>query len=271
VASAGITFSDSSVQTTAATAFNGGTISNPLTIDSATYPQLYITDSTHTVTPTITVYDGTYAANITPAQISVSDSSGNSIQLTPTYIRFPDLTEQSTAFTINTFLPLSGSAAMTGSLTLGGDLNADGYNLTNANFSSPAGQVNCQNVVLTAGDGGSITYADGSVQTTAAAAGYTALQATTDSIMACVNANSSTGTFNLLGWAGVSCYFGGKFQSGSTYQIGIGSPSQFAFSPATDPSGYFIGQASLFGSPSGSYLYYSQDGGSTWTQSSFPF
>jgi hypothetical protein len=133
VASAGITFSDSSVQTTAATAFNGGTVNS-----------------------TVSVTDGT-----------------NTTSLTATGITFADSTTQTTAFTAGTFLPLSGGT-MTGSLTLGGDMSLGGYNLTDGNFNAPAGQVNCQNVVLTAGDGGSVTFADGSVQTTAASAGVDA-------------------------------------------------------------------------------------------------
>jgi hypothetical protein len=133
VASAGITFSDASVMTTAPTAFNGGTVNS-----------------------TVAVTDGT-----------------NTTSLTATGITFADSTVQSTAFIANTFLPLSGGT-MTGSLTLGGDMSLGGYNLTDGNFNAPAGQVNCQNLTLTAGDGGSVTFADGSVQTTAASAGLDA-------------------------------------------------------------------------------------------------
>ena len=165
VASAGITFSDSSIQTTAATAFNGGTVSNPLTIDSATSPQLYVTDSTHTTTPTLVVTDGTNATTITQNGVGAPG-----ITVGTTGIIFADSTTQTTAFTAGTFLPLSGGT-MTGALQLGGDLNCDCYNLSSGNFSSPAGQVNCQNLTLTNGDGGSVTFSDGSVQTTAASGG----------------------------------------------------------------------------------------------------
>jgi hypothetical protein len=266
VASAGITFSDSSVQTTAATAFNGGTISNPLTIDSAMGPQLYVTDSTHTTSPQIVVTNGTDLQTTIKSNSITVYGDGYQTFITNQYIEFSDGTGQYTAG-----VPLNGSVAMTGSLTLGGDLNGGGYNLTDCNFNATAGQVNCQNVVLTAGDGGSVTFADGSVQTTAASAGYTALQATTDSLMACMNANQTTNTFNLMGWAGLACYFGGKFQSGSAYQIGFSAGSPVFFGPSIDPAGYFVGTTSLFTSPTGYYLYYSQDGGTTWTQSSFPF
>ena len=263
VASAGITFSDSSIQTTAATAFNGGTVSNPLTIDSATSPQLYVTDSTHTTTPTLVVTDGTNATTITQNGVGAPG-----ITVGSTGITFADSTTQTTAFTAGTFLPLSGGA-MTGALQLGGDLNCDGYNLSSGNFSSPAGQVNCQNLTLTNGDGGSVTFADGSVQTTAASGGYSALNATTDAIAACFSVNSSTNNFTLIGMAGTSCIYGGKFTSGSSYLIGIGSASPTYFSGSFDPNGYAIGSATASFSPTGSYLYYSQDSGSTWTQSSF--
>jgi len=228
VASAGITFSDSSVQTTAATAFNGGTVNS-----------------------TVSVTDGTNTTSVTAGGIAFADS-----------------TTQTTAFYAGTFLPLSGGT-MTGALQLGGDLNCDGYNLSSGNFTSPAGQVNCQNLTLTNGDGGSVTFADGSVQTTAASGGYSALNATTDAIAACFSANSSTNNFTLIGMAGTSCLYGGKFTSGSIYLIGIGSASPTYFSGSFDPNGYAIGSATFTFSPAGSYLYYSQDSGSTWTQSSF--
>ena len=162
VQGAGVVFTDSTIQTTAATTFNGGTVSNPLTIDSATSPQLYVTDSTHTTTPTLVVTDGTNATTITQNGVGAPG-----ITVGSTGIIFADSTTQTTAFTAGTFLPLSGGA-MTGALQLGGDLNCDGYNLSSGNFSSPAGQVNCQNLTLT---DGSVTFADGSVQTTAASSG----------------------------------------------------------------------------------------------------
>ena len=228
VSSYGITFSDSSIMTTAPTVFNGGTVNS-----------------------TVSVTDGTNTTSVTAGGII-----------------FPDSTTQTTAFPANTFLPLSGGA-MTGALQLGGDLNCDGYNLSSGNFSSPAGQVNCQNLTLTNGDGGSVTFADGSVQTTAASGGYSALNATTDAIAACFSVNSSTNNFTLIGMAGTSCIYGGKFTSGSSYLIGIGSASPTYFSGSFDPNGYAIGSATASFSPTGSYLYYSQDSGSTWTQSSF--
>lgn len=114
-------------------------------------------------------------------------------------------------------------------------------------------------------------FPDGSLQTTAASGGsYSALQATTDAIAGCFAVNSYTNNYVLTGFAGSSCLYGGKFQSGSSYQIGIGSAYPTTFSGGNDSNGYAIGTAYASSSPSGMYLYYSQDGGSTWTQSSFP-
>jgi hypothetical protein len=94
----------------------------------------------------------------------------NTLKIHGNGITFADSTTQSTAVNGSLYLLLSGGA-MSGALQLGGDLACDGYNLSGGNFSSPAGQVNCQNLTLTNGDGGSVTFADGSVQTTAASAG----------------------------------------------------------------------------------------------------
>ena len=266
VASAGITFSDSSVQTTAATAFNGGTISNPLTIDSATSPQFYVTDSTHTTTPTLVVTDGTNATTITQNGVGAPG-----ITVGSTGIIFADSTTQTTAFTAGTFLPLSGGA-MTGALQLGGDLNCDGYNLSSGNFSSPAGQVNCQNLTLTNGDGGSVTFADGSVQTTAASGGPTTNQAIANMLYGCVQGNFSVAAY-LIGLGGYQVYYG-KYVSGSSYLIGFGTDaSSIGIAYATlvyDPNNNYFGQLSMSTGP-GYYLWYSDNGGSTWTASTFTF
>jgi hypothetical protein len=230
VASAGITFSDASVQTTAATAFNGGTVNS-----------------------TVSVTDGT-----------------NTTSLTAGGITFADSTTQSTAVDGSLYLLLSGGA-MSGALQLGGDLACDGYNLSGGNFSSPAGQVNCQNLTLTNGDGGSVTFADGSVQTTAASGGYTALNANADSAKTCMNYNPSSGIQFFTGIIAFNCYFKGYYQTGSTIQLGTldeGSLSviQVPLTPSIDSNGNAI---ALTSTPYafGLNVYYSQDNGATWTQS----
>jgi len=280
VASAGITFSDSSIQTTAATAFNGGTVSNPLTIDSATSPQLYVTDSTHTTTPTLVVTDGTNATTITQNGVGAPG-----ITVGTTGIIFADSTTQTTAFTAGTFLPLSGGT-MTGALQLGGDLNCDGYNLSSGNFSSPAGQVNCQNLTLTNGDGGSVTFADGSVQTTAASGGgvdatsvanlgicatlfswyYLLNYYATPAQICCVN-----GSYNTSGTSGSA--FGGGFVSYVTSgQIGVWDGSNYCPIDYYNPSGVENGSQYFAASTAASvssYVLAYKDGSGTWHSSPF--
>jgi len=247
VASAGITFSDSSVQTTAATAFNGGTISNPLTIDSATSPQFYVTDSTHTTTPTLVVTDGTNATTITQNGVGAPG-----ITVGTTGITFADSTVQTTAFIANTFLPLSGGA-MTGALTLGGDLNGGGYNLTDCNFNSSAGQVNCQNLTLTNGDSGVITFSDGSVQTTAASGGMDYVAANTAGVASALAVSLvsfdgvNTWTFNVgSGMISLTVLNGGN--------IGVTQDAVNFYPFDSNPSpGVF--QASTFTNNSSNYTY----------------
>ena len=80
--------------------------------------------------------------------LDVYDGSSH-MQVTPTGLTFPDSTVQTSA----AFVPGSGN------------LDMEGYDITNANFNSSAGQVSAQNVTLSSG--GSITFGDSTVQTTA--------------------------------------------------------------------------------------------------------
>ena len=80
--------------------------------------------------------------------LDVYDGSSH-MQVTPTGLTFPDSTVQTSA----AFVPGSGN------------LDMEGYDITNANFNSSAGQVSAQNVSLSSG--GSITFGDSTVQTTA--------------------------------------------------------------------------------------------------------
>ena len=74
-----------------------------------------------------------------------------------TGITFPDSTVQTTAYTGG-----GGGGFVPGS----GNLDMGGYDVTNANFNSSAGQVSAQNVTLSSG--GSLTFGDSTVQTSAA-------------------------------------------------------------------------------------------------------
>jgi hypothetical protein len=71
-------------------------------------------------------------------------------------VTFPDNSVQTTA-AVSGFVPGSG------------DLDLDGYSITDGNFSSPAGQVSAQNVTLSSG--GVLTFGDNTTQTTAATGG----------------------------------------------------------------------------------------------------
>ena len=75
------------------------------------------------------------------------------MKVNPTGLTFPDSSVQTKA----AFVPGSGN------------LDMAGYDITNANFNSSAGQVSAQNVSLSSG--GSITFGDSTVQTTAATVG----------------------------------------------------------------------------------------------------
>ena len=115
----------------------------------------------------VTMHDGTNDSEMSAAFFGVELSSdttqyaelqynsltignaGSNTQITPAGVTFPDATVQSSA----AFVPGSGN------------LDMAGYEITNANFNSSAGQVSAQNVTLSSG--GSITFGDSTVQTTA--------------------------------------------------------------------------------------------------------
>jgi hypothetical protein len=132
--------------------------------------------------------------------------------------------------------------------------------------------VNCQNLTLTNGDGGSVTFADGSVQTTAASGGPTTNQAIANMLFGCVQGNFSVPAY-LIGLGGFQVY-NGKYVAGSSYRFGFGT-DVYSISTATatlvyDPNNNYFGQLDSAPFP-GCYLWYSDNGGSTWTASSFTF
>ena len=160
----GIQFPDGSTQTTSAINFTGGSISSAIywadgTVNTSFNNGYFLIQDSSSGAYGVLYQNG----------MEVGDGT-NTLYVHGNGITFADSTVQTTAFPANTFLPLSGGA-MTGALQLGGDLACDGYNLSGGNFSSPAGQVNCQNITLTNGDSGSVTFSDGSIQTTAASGG----------------------------------------------------------------------------------------------------
>ena len=150
ISASGVTFPDSSVQTTAANPFNGGTITNVLAYLTGTY-QTYIGGTVQT-NDTSTGY----SATIQPNSVQTSNGYQTTI-ISSAGITFPDGSTQTTAATGG-----GGGGFVPGS----GNLDMAGYDVTNANFNSSAGQVSAQNVTLSSG--GSLTFGDSTVQTTAA-------------------------------------------------------------------------------------------------------
>ena len=123
---------------------------------------------------------GTNTLNIDGEGVSVfaTGNSGATI-LNATGITFPDSTVQTSAAFV------SGS----------GNLDMAGYDITNANFNSSAGQVSAQNVSLSAG--GSITFGDSTVQTTA----YTGGGGYITSVTSPLAVTSGDLSFDLAGYA----------------------------------------------------------------------
>ena len=278
VASAGITFSDSSVQTTAAVAFTGGSITSSIYWNDGTV-STSMNDGYFLVQDSASSAYGVLYQN----GLEVGDGT-NTLKIHGDGIIFPDSTTQSTAVNGSLYLLLSGGA-MTGALQLGGDLACDGYNLSGGNFSSPAGQVNCQNLTLTNGDGGSVTFADGSVQTTAASGGVDATSVANLGI--CATLFSWFYSLNYYATPAQICCVNGSVNSslsgGSTFgagfvnyvtsgQIGVWDGSNYCPIDYYNNSGgeggsqYF---ASSTAASVTSYVLAYKDGSGTWHSSPF--
>jgi len=180
LSASGIIFSDSSVQTTAATAFTGGAVTSAVYWQNGTI-------NTSLNNGYFLVQDSSSGAYGVLYQNGLEVGDGTStLYIHAQGITFADSSVQTTAVNGSLYLPLSGGT-MSGSLTLGGDMNLGGYNITDGNFNSSAGQVNCQNLTLTNGDSGVITFSDGSVQTTAASGGGSADYNAVSYLSFCVN------------------------------------------------------------------------------------
>ena len=91
---------------------------------------------------------------------SWNSATNTGVEVAHTGITFPNSSVQSSA----AFVPGSG------------DLDLGGYGITNANFNSSAGQVSAQNITMSSG--GVLTFGDATVQTTAFAANNTQIQTT---------------------------------------------------------------------------------------------
>ena len=179
----------------------------------------------------------------------------------------------------STYYPLSNPSSY---FSVGsGDLNLDGYAITDGNFNAPAGQVNAQNVTLTAGDGGVLTFSDGTTQGTAglsksAADGYYyPLVGNPNGYLTSAGAASTyqtiAGMSSYLTTSAASSTYLTQSNAASTYQTQAGMSSYLTVSAAAsgyyplsgNPSG-FIGDA-----PSDSTTYGRNNG--AWVAAASPF
>ena len=270
LSSSGIIFSDSSVQTTAAVAFTGGSITSSIYWNDGTV-STSMNDGYFLVQDSASSAYGVLYEN----GMEVGDGT-NTLYVHGNGITFADSTTQSTAVNGSLYLLLSGGA-MTGALQLGGDLACDGYNLSGGNFSSPAGQVNCQNLTRTNGDSGAVTFSDGSIQTTASTGGssgldafgafYAGICATLYGMLQYWNASSSPAQF-ILQNSGSGQPFSNLSFVLTSGNIGITSDG-VNFYPidqyGNSGSGYCIASSTYSGSPYGVYLAF-KDGSGTWHQ-----
>jgi len=210
VTPAGLTFPDSTVQTTAGLtdapsdgsqyarqdgawsvvtggggSFNGGTITNPLTVLAAGTSSVEV-NAAGIIASDLTsggsiggtfdysgfsLFASTNSFNIYPSYAETQDSSnGYYAVIYPNGVQAGDASVQTIISSVGVTFPdnsVQTTAAVSGFVPGSGDLDLDGYSITDGNFNAPAGQVNAQNVTLTYGDGGAITFADGTTQSTA--------------------------------------------------------------------------------------------------------
>jgi len=169
--------------------FNGGTITNPLTVLAAGTSSVEV-NTTGIIASDLTsggsvggtfdyaglsLFASTDSFNVYPSYAETQDSSnGYYAVIYPNGVQAGDASVQTIISSAGVTFPdnsVQTTAAVSGFVPGSGDLNLGGYSITDGNFSSPAGQVNAQNVTLTSGDGGAITFADGTTQTTAATGG----------------------------------------------------------------------------------------------------
>jgi hypothetical protein len=172
-----------------------------------------------------------YLDSLAGTTLRVWDSSTSlGTEVSHTGITFPDSTVQTTAAA--GFVPGSG------------DLDLDGYAITDGNFDSPAGQVSAQNVTLSSG--GVLTFGDSTVQTTA----YTGGGGATNNNQLTTNVNNYTTAATLIapvdGNAIAVC-------QGGCYAIYLGDSS----------AGWQVGQQVLIVNRSGSTIFIQNYGASS--------
>jgi hypothetical protein len=172
------------------------------------------------------------------------------------------------------YLPLAGGAMDSTAIVTYSDATYDseiggwgfGVELTSDTTQNASIQYNAVSVqdgsgTMTMGPTG-LTFPDSTVQTTAAS--YDAKKAIANLAAACFTTDGTT--IGFTNFIAVAVALGSKFQSGSSYLLGIGNPG-------TSPSSMTLSYSSntyatsgmMWGSYSGATIAYSDDGGSTWT------
>ena len=279
VASAGITFSDASVQTTAAVTFTGGAVTSPITYGNMTTDSYFGADLigielTGTSQNTLMQYSG----------LQVTDGS-QTASFTLSGITFPDGTTQATsaANLLSSYLPLSGGT-MTGALysTYGSEtatFHGSTISIADGSYSST---VQPYYIYTTNGSSTSyftptyIQFADGTTQTTAASGGLDAIGAFYAGV--CSNLYSALYQWNY--YASPNQFiFNSYFNAGSVYPPFTAGTTSNALTSGnigltTDGvnfyaidyySGTYLTSSTFPGASSGVYLAF-KDGSGTWHQ-----
>jgi hypothetical protein len=196
------------------------------------------------------ISDTTQNATIQYNAVSVQNGSGT-MTMGPTGLTFPDSTTQTTAAvsfnggTVGSAISVTGSS---GTVSIGDSI---GLNLSGST------------------SGAGITFADSTVQTTAAV-GADPKKAIANIAAACLVFDNYTPQIIFMGPFGYSVS-AGKYSSGNQYQLGIGTigstPTAFTLSSSNDSSGHMIAVSGAWGSYFGQSIAYSDDYGTTWTYS----
>ena len=131
--STGITFPDATTQSTAATPFNGGAVTNPITISDGTNDS----EMSAAFFGVELSADNTQYAELQYNSLTIGNA-GSHTQITPAGITFPDATVQTTAYTGGgggSYLPLAGGT-MTGAIVFDG---TSGQYISKGNFDTSRG------------------------------------------------------------------------------------------------------------------------------------
>jgi hypothetical protein len=178
------------------------------------------------------------------------------------------------------YLPLAGGAMSSTAIVTYSDATYDseiggwgfGVQLTSDTTQNASIQYNAVSVqngsgTMTIGPTG-LTFPDSTTQTTAAS--YDAKKAIANLCASCLTTNGTT--IGFTNYIAIAVIQGSKFQSGSNYLIGIGTPGGTPSTLTLTSSSVTYADAGMsWGSYYGQCVCYSDDGGSTWTYSDLSF